>query len=50
MIELFSVFTLRVSSFKTINKVKKWTKLKTELDLIGNEKFLIAQINSAKLY
>ena len=36
--------TLCVSSFKTINKLKKWDELKTEFDLIENENFLIAQI------
>ena len=55
MIKLFSVphyllkeFTLWVSSFKTINKLKKkWDELKTEFDLIENKKILIAQIAHA---
>ena len=36
-----------VSSFKTINKLKKREELKTESDLIENEKLLIAQIAHA---
>ena len=33
--------------FQNNQQIKKWDKLKTELDLIGNEKFLIAQITHA---
>ena len=39
--------TSLVSSFKTINKLKKREELKTESDLTENEKLLIAQIAHA---
>ena len=33
--------------FQNNQQIKKWDKLKTEFELIGNEKFLIAQITHA---
>ena len=51
MIKLFSVphyllkeLILWITFFKTIHKLKKWDELKTEFDLMENERFLIAQI------
>ena len=41
---LLKELTLLVSSFKTINKLKKWDELKTEFDVIYNEKLLVVQI------